>query len=205
MKKYLYGEEKETIVISKDDIIIPSNNENKELKNEEEIKSSNKTEGEDKITVLPRDIQDEQMSIIMPNSYELIKKETNSIFIRINIRQLKKDNPRAIGIQDLCYEIQQMCFNMHNKKYCIAFPFLLRSLLEQSSIYFLINKNRWEKLKEGNANKDLKLEQIIREIERNKSRYFDKNTLRCWDAFNNNTSTKDYFDMIFHHPYFYKL
>lgn len=201
MKKYLYGEEKETVVISKDDIIIPSNNENKGLEIEEEIKSSNKTEGEDKITVLPRDIQDEQMSIIMPNSYELIKKETNSIFIRINIRQLKKDNPRAIGIQDLCYEIQQMCFNMHNKKYCIAFAFLLRSLLEQSSIYFLINKNRWKKLKEGNANKDLKLEQIIREIERNKSRYFDKNTLRCWDAFNNNTSTKDYFDMIVHHPY----
>ena len=65
------------------------------------------------------------------------------------IKKLKRDNPRAIGIQDLCYEIQQMCLNLHNRKYCISFAFLLRSLLEQGSIYFLINKNRWDKLKEG--------------------------------------------------------
>lgn len=201
MKKYLYGENKENVVISKDDIIIPSNNENKELENRVKIKDTNKTENEDKNNVLSRDVKNEQISIIMPNSYELIKKETNSIFIRINIKQLKKDNPRAIGIQDLCYEIQQMCFNMHNKNYCIAFAFLLRALLEQSSIYFLINKNRWEKLKEGYAGKDLRLEQIIKELERNKAKYFDENTLRCWDTFNNNTSTKDYFDMIVHHPY----
>lgn len=58
-----------------------------------------------------------------------------------------------------------------------------------------------DKLKEGYAGKDLRLEQIIKELERNKSRYFDENTLRCWETFNNNTSAKDYFDMIVHHPY----
>jgi len=58
----------------------------------------------------------------------------------INIDKLKKKNPRAIGIQDLCYEIQQMCINNHNKKYNISFAFLVRSLLEQSAMYFLVNK-----------------------------------------------------------------
>ena len=94
-----------------------------------------------------------------------------------------------------------MCINNHNIKYSISFAFLLRALLEQSAIYFLINKNMWDKLKGRYDNKDLKLEQIIREIEKRKSSLFDKNTLRCWETFNDNTSTKDYLDMIVHHPY----
>ena len=94
-----------------------------------------------------------------------------------------------------------MCINNHNKKYSISFAFLVRALLEQSAIYFLINKNMWDKLKKRYAGNDLKLEQIIKEIERRKSSLFDKNTLRCWETFNDNTSTKDYFDMIVHHPY----
>ena len=137
----------------------------------------------------------------MPNSYDLIKKDTNSIFVRLSIKQLKKGNPRAIGVQDLCYEVQHMCLEMDNEKYCIGFGALLRLLLEQSAIYFLISKNRWEKLKQANGGRDLKLEQVIKEIERNKSRYFDSSTLRCWNTFNNNTSTKDYFDMIVHQPH----
>lgn len=192
MKKYLYGENK--ITISEDELIIPSKKDNKE-NNEEHLQKTN-----DKESVKKEIKENEQISLIIPNSYELIKRESTSIFVRINIKQLKKDNPRAIGIQDLCYEIQQMCLNVQNKKYCISFAFLLRALLEQSAIYFLINKNIWDKLKKGYAGNDLKLEQIIKEIERRKTSYFDKNTLRCWDTFNNN-STKDYFDMIVHHPY----
>lgn len=55
-----------------------------------------------------------------------------------------------------------MCLNVQNKKYCISFAFLLRALLEQSAIYFLINKNIWDKLKKGYAGNDLKLEQIVK-------------------------------------------
>ena len=40
----------------------------------------------------------------------------------------------------------------------------------------------------------------MKEIERRKSEYFDKNTLRCWNTFYG-SSTKEYFDMIVHHPY----
>lgn len=201
MKKYLYGENKETVLIHKDDIIFPSKENSPEAENEEINRSTDEMKNENVNNELLKDTKNEQLSIIMPNSYEVIKREKNSIFVRINIRKLKKENPRAIGIQDLCYEVQQMCLNLHNKKYCISFAFLLRSLLEQSSIYFLINKNRWDKLKEGYAGKDLRLEQVVRELERNKSRYFDENTLRCWETFNNNTSIKNYFDMIVHHPY----
>lgn len=192
MKKYLYGQEEQTISIEEKDVIVPSVN------NLEKTKDINKTEQnkETKVQVI-----DSQISFIKPNSYELIKRESNSIFIRINIKKLKEDNPRTIGIKDLCYEIQQMCINSHNKKYNISFSFLVRALLEQSAIYFLINKNMWDKLKGRYANKDLKLEQIIREIEKRKSSLFDKNTLRCWETFNDNTSTKDYLDMIVHHTY----
>lgn len=183
IKKYLYGDTQKVISPKKDNITFHSN----------EYTIINKE------NLLVKDKQDEQLSIIFPNSY--IKKENNSIFAGINIQKLNKNNPRYIGIKDLCYEIQSMCLKSHNKDYCIAFSFLLRALLEQSSIYFLINKNVWENLKLKYSGKDLRLEQIIKELEKNKFRYFDENTLRCWNMFNNNTSTKDYFDMIVHHPY----
>lgn len=192
MKKYLYGTEEQKISIEEKDVIVPSVN------NLEKTKDINKTEHNNEIKV---QAIDSQISFIKPNSYELIKRESNSVFIRINIDKLNKKNPRALGIQDLCYEIQQMCINNHNKKYNISFAFLIRSLLEQSAIYFLINKKMWEKLKKGYAGKDLKLEQIIKEIDKRKSSLFDVNILRCWETFNNDTSTKDYFDMIVHHPY----
>lgn len=188
MKKYLYGGEADEVIVNSEAKTIPINSENTKVIDKKQ--NNNFVKDEDY----------EQLSIIKPSSYELIKKETRSIFVQINIKNLKLENPRTIGIKDLCYEIQQMCLSMQDKKYCIAFAFLIRSLLEQSSIYFLINKDRWNKLKEGHAGKDLKLEQIIKELEKNKSRYFDENTLRCWETLNN-TATKSYFDMIVHHPY----
>lgn len=192
MEKYLYEQDEQKISIEEKDIIVPSSNKKYNTEVSKDVKNIDNENNQ---------VSESQISFIKPNSYELIKRESNSIFIRINIDKLKKNNPRAIGIQDLCYEIQQMCINNHNKKYNISFAFLLRSLLEQSAIYFLINKNIWEKLKKGYAGKDLKLEQIIKEIEKRKSSLFDINTLRCWETFNDNTSTKDYFDMIVHHPY----
>lgn len=195
MKKYLYGETEEEIIINKGDLINPS---------KLAVDNQSKETIEDKVNIKEEKItetnKDEQLSMIMPNSYELIKKEVEPIFTRINIKKLKKENPRAIGIQDLCFEVQQMCLKRHNEKYCIGFASLLRFLLEQTSIYFLINKGKWENLKKGYAGNDLRLEQIMKEIERRKSEYFDKNTLRCWNTFYG-SSTKEYFDMIVHHPY----
>ena len=195
MKEYLYGQNEQRISIEDKDVIVPSSNKNDNIESPKDINNNNIREE------IKEPDNDNQMSFIKPNSYELIRRESNSIFIRININKLKKSNTRAIGIQDLCYEIQQMCIYNHNKKYNISFAFLLRSLLEQSAIYFLINKNLWNKLKTGYAGKDLKLEQIIKEIDKRKSYLFDINTLRCWETFYNDTSTKDYFDMIVHHPY----
>ena len=160
---------------------------NENIKNATEMKKYLYGENEKKISI-------EEKNLISPS---LNKNDSIEKSKEVN----KEDNPRAIGIKDLCYEIQQMCINNHNIKYSISFAFLLRALLEQSAIYFLINKNMWDKLKGRYDNKDLKLEQIIREIEKRKSSLFDKNTLRCWETFNDNTSTKDYLDMIVHHPY----
>lgn len=199
MKKYLYGEEK--IIIDKNEIILSNGSDKKVIQKNNIEEINNREQNAKREIAIKQDNINEQLSIINPNQYEIINKDKQSIFKTINIRKLKMDNPRTIGIVELCYEIQQMCLKFDNKKYSIAFSLLIRSLLEQSSIYFLINKDRWEKLKKGNNDKELRLEQIIKELEKSKSMYFDETTLRCWDTFNNNTSTKDYFDMIVHHPY----
>ena len=193
IKKYLFDSQKK---------VTDNQNENLSVINEANEVNKSKNDSKEKQISDDNKIQDinQQFSLISPYSYQVISKD-NNIFANINIQKLNKNNIRAKGIQDLCYEIQQMSINKQINKYSISFAFLLRSLLEQSAIYFLINKNIWDSLKQGYNNKDLKLEQIIKEIDRRKSNFFDVNILRCWDTFNNNTSTKDYFDMIVHHPY----
>lgn len=177
---------------------------NENLKNATELKKyfygeNKKEESKNKKEdIKEKENKSEQLSIILSDSYEKIKKDNKSLFTRINIQKLNKKNPRSIGIEEACYQLQRMCFNHHEKIYTIGFASYLRILLEQGAIYFLINQNKWEKLKQKNGGRDLRLEQIIKELERNKVNYFDKNTLRCWELLNSNT-TKQYFDMIMHH------
>jgi hypothetical protein len=139
--------------------------------------------------------------LIKKEKFKYIKEEKKSVFLNLNIKNLNYDNPRAIGIQNLCYEIQQMSRFGQENKFKISFCFLIRSLLEQSAIYFLINKNNWDLLRSQYGNRDLRLEKIIIEIEKRKSTYFDDTILRCWNTITETTTAKDYFDLIVHHPY----
>ena len=131
-----------------------------------------------------------------------IKKEDTIIFSNINIDNLDLDNERASGIKALAYEIQFSSRKNGYKYYPISYCFLLRALLEQTSIYFLINSNKWETLKNG-RNRDLNLGEIISYITKNVDKLFsdNKNIQRSWNIVFNSQTSKDYLDLVIHHPY----
>ena len=84
----------------------------------------------------------------------------------------------------------------------ISYCFLIRSLLEQSSIYFLINKQKWQKWKKENNNIDLRLEKIINKISIDKRNLINDDTiLRAWDTCFKSEGMKNYLDLVIHHPY----
>jgi len=144
----------------------------------------------------------EHSLITKSTTCETIKKDKEIVFRYINIDKLNYNNERAKGIKELCYEIQQLSLKNKYMDYPIAYASLLRSLLEQSSIYFLMNINLWEKLKLKYNKKDLKLEQIIKEISSNKENILKGTSiLREWENCFNTEVHKDYFDLVIHHPY----
>lgn len=133
---------------------------------------------------------------------KFIRKDDNIQFCKINISKLNAKNERSMGIRNLAYEIQRLSFGNEYKKYPISYCFLIRSLLEQACIYFLINNKKWAKLKEDNNNRDLKLERIIEYISRNKILLLKDDTIfRCWETCFNSEGTKNYLDLVIHHPY----
>ena len=131
-----------------------------------------------------------------------IKKEDIIIFSNINIDNLDFNNERANGIKSLAYEIQHSSRKNGYKYYPISYCFLLRALLEQTSIYFLINANKWEKLITG-KNRDLNLGEIIKYITNNADNLFfdDINIKRIWNIVFDSQTNKDYLDLVIHHPY----
>ena len=142
----------------------------------------------------------EAQTIIMPETN--IKKEDMIIFANININNLCSDNERASGIRALAYEIQQSSRRNGYKYYPISYCFLLRALLEQTSIYFLMNRNKWETLVNG-RNRDLNLGEIIKYITNNVDKLFsdDLGIQRMWDIVFASQASKDYLDLVIHHPY----
>lgn len=141
-------------------------------------------------------------SSILSPEINTIKKEDTIVFSNINIDNLDYNNERANGINSLAYEIQ--CSSRRNgyKYYPISYCFLLRALLEQSSIYFLIEKSKWNKLIEGKR-RDLNLSEILKYITNDADNLFmdDINIRRIWDIVFNNQTNKDYLDLVIHHPY----
>lgn len=131
-----------------------------------------------------------------------IKKDDNIIFSNIKIDNLDYNNERASGIRALASEIQRSSRTNGYKYYPISYCFLLRALLEQTSIYFLINENKWINLVSG-KNRDLNLGEIIKYITNNTDKLFTDNIniQRSWNIVFDSETTKDYLDLVIHHPY----
>lgn len=136
------------------------------------------------------------------HNVKFIKKDENILFKNINITKLDNQNERSIGIRNLAYEIQKLSISNQFNSFPIAYCCLIRALLEQSSIYFLMNQGIWNKLKQRYNNKDLKLEQIIDYMNKNKGNLLKDTTIRrCWETCFNSEGTKNYLDLVIHHPY----
>ncbi len=200
IEKYLYGNIEKVSnksFANRDKINENTKNRNEQMEiasNNIEEKHSNANESE-----LTKNKINESISY---NKIRLTRKDNSILFKNINCRKLKYSNERAKGIKNLCYEIQHLSFGNLYKNYPIAYCFLIRSLLEQSSIYFLINKGKWEKWKKANNNLDLRLEKIINKISIDKQNLIEDDTiLRAWETCFDNEGVKNYLDLVIHHPY----
>ena len=150
----------------------------------------------------------EQISLSELNTKTILPPESNIrmedtiIFSNINIDNLDFNNERASGIKSLAYEIQRSSRKNGYKYYPISYCFLLRALLEQTSIYFLINTHKWGKLING-KNRDLNLGEIIKYITNDADNLFsdDINVKRIWNIVFDTQTNKDYLDLVIHHPY----
>lgn len=139
-------------------------------------------------------------TITIPESN--IKKEDLIIFSNLNINNLDFDNERSSGIRALAYEIQLSSRKNGYKYYPISYCFLLRALLEQTSIYFLMNVGKWETLV-SSKNRDLNLGEIIKYITNNVDNLFSDSIdiKRSWKIVFDSQASKDYLDLVIHHPY----
>ena len=213
IKEYLYPESEKGDKSS--DIMVPNNfmdNEDKDEQfkqtdlfssyNSENLNDDKAVENSNNINMIKKILHPRIDTNDLDSTPKLIRKNQDILFKNIDVSNLNMENERSIGIKDLCSEIKSLSYYNHYKRYPISYCFLIRSLLEQSTIYFLMNKGKWEKLKKGNNNKDLKLENIIRYISKNKENIIEDSTiLKCWENCFDKSGTKNYLDLVIHHPY----
>ncbi|MCT4542341.1 MAG: hypothetical protein N4A63_02225 [Vallitalea sp.] len=118
-----------------------------------------------------------------------------------NIRCDIDNNLDNSGILTLLTELQKLSTSKDYIKYPTATAIMIRSLLEQCLIYLLKQKNRWDKFIKGKKYQPT-LQNIIDKLNTDESIFNDDPTLkRLFKSLANNSGTKDYFDMIVHHPH----
>ncbi len=201
IEKYLFENIQDNIekTTSSNEIINNDvNNQNKQMILFENNKENSEKNNLNEIGI----VDNKQDASIGLNKFKCIRKYNSILFKNIDCSKLKYSNERAIGIKNLCSEIQHLSFGNLYKSYPISYCFLIRSLLEQSSIYFLINKQKWQKWKKENNNIDLRLEKIINKISIDKRNLINDDTiLRAWDTCFKSEGMKNYLDLVIHHPY----
>ncbi len=181
--------------VASDEVKLPNKDKTNVIENQDRQQIPNLNNAE-QITLSGLDTQ----TILPPESN--IKKDGTIIFSNIKVDKLDYSNERANGIRALASEIQKSSRTNGYKFYPISYCFLLRALFEQTSIYFLINQNKWNTLMNG-RNRDLNLGEIIKYITKNIDKLFvdNINIQRSWNIVFNSETTKDYLDLVIHHPY----
>lgn len=129
------------------------------------------------------------------------------LFSYLEVSNVDVTNPDNFGILYLSNELKELSKSGNYKKYPISTIMLIRSLLEQALKYQLNKLGEWnsfvsqERIKNKN-NKEPGLESIINYCHGNTNKIFsdDSKTQRSFNMFASNIGTKDYFDMLIHHP-----
>lgn len=150
-------------------------------------------------------IKDEEK--ILGNKNVKISIPKGLLFTYLDVSNVDVNNPDNFGILYLSNELKELSKSGNYKKYPISTVMLIRSLLEQALKYQLNKLGEWdnfvaqEKRKNKN-NKEPGLESIIDYCHGNTNRIFnnDSKAQRSFNMFASNIGTKDYFDMLIHHP-----
>lgn len=129
------------------------------------------------------------------------------LFSYIEAKNVDANNPNNFGVLYLVDELKKLSKSGEYKIYPIATTMLVRNLLEQSLKYQLMKLGKWEifvnqeHIKNKN-NKEPGLESIINYCNGNTNEIFinDTKTQKTFRSFACNIGTKDYFDMLVHHP-----
>ncbi|MCT4565627.1 MAG: ParB N-terminal domain-containing protein [Maledivibacter sp.] len=106
------------------------------------------------------------------------------------------------GIQCIINELEKISSKKLHKTIPIASAFLMRSLLEQSILYLLRERNVLKSIKEKSKGEIPGLMKLIKYVDNHKSNLFsnDRELERCWNVVSKNIGTKDHLDLIVHHP-----
>lgn len=137
-----------------------------------------------------------------------------NFFDNLNWTALNNQNKFENGIINLCSELKKLSKTKNYKEYPISTAILIRSLLELSLEYYVIKTENHlfiKRIIRSKLNEPIiykKLEQILSEYSiwadnsgQNTSLFYKNDTLaRTFKSFAANTGTKDFFDMIIHHP-----
>lgn len=166
--------------------------EGKEETDKKYYKTSEITEDEEKI------LGNKNVKISIPKGL---------LFTYLEVSNVDVTNPDNSGILYLSNELKELSKSGNYKKYPISTVMLIRSLLEQALKYQLNKLGEWDSFveKEKRKNKNNKepgLESIIDYCYGNTNRIFnnDSKAQRSFNMFARNIGTKDYFDMLIHHP-----
>ncbi len=136
-----------------------------------------------------------------------IKLPSGIRFDYLEIKNVDNKNVENYGILYIAYELKEISKTGDYKKYPSATAMLIRNLLEQSLKYQLKKEGEWKICvdnyrRKNQTDKEPGLEYIIKHCLGNITRIFPNNRdiQRLFMSFAQNQGTKDYLDIIVHHP-----
>lgn len=146
---------------------------------------------------------------ILGNKRTKVSLPKGLLFSYLEVKTVDTKNLDNYGILQIVNELKELSKNNDYKKYPISTIMLIRNLLEQSLKYQLIKLGEWSNFvlnenRKNQNNKEPGLESIINYCNGNTNRIFanDTKTQRAFRVFASNIGTKEYFDMLVHHPEF---
>ncbi len=146
---------------------------------------------------------------ILGNKRTKVSLPKGLLFSYLEVKTVDINNPDNYGILQIVNELKELSKSKDYKKYPISTMMLIRNLLEQSLKYQLMKLGKWNDLvlnenRKNKNNKEPGLESIIKYCNGNTNIVFanDTKVQRAFRIFASNIGTKEYFDMLVHHPEF---
>lgn len=154
-----------------------------------------------------KNTHNKKVSNVPGNKRTKIPEQKGLLFGLLEAKSVDSNESDNLGILQLAKELKNLSKSEDYKKYPICTAMIMRNLLEQSLKYQLKKVGIWDsfvqstKAKNHN-NKEPGLDAIIKYCNGNTKKVFnsDSTIQRLFQSLVIGTGTKDYFDLIVHHP-----